>query len=285
MNIAHRLNITLPTFRETLRLGSSLLMVVGQRVPFIKPCATLFLETQSSRNLIQLAVPLGVTYVGTHSLSGASVAVTPAGGSKNPAVAPLGQSFSWFCQSSGSHTFNSYTVTGLPPGLTFTYGKPIASITGKATTLGSYDVQLVGWENSNKSGRKSPTYQLKIQVAEAKPEIAVEQPTRTNLVDGVSDRAFGTTAIKSSGISKTFKITNTGLTGLTGLKVSISGANRRDFSFTAPKATKLASGASTTFTVRFKPTAAGRRSAALAILSNDKDESPFDITLGGTGVK
>jgi hypothetical protein len=39
---------------------------------------------------------------------------------------------------------------------------------------------------------------------------------------------------------------------------------------------------STTFTVTFTPSAAGARSAAIHIASNDANESPFDITLTGT---
>lgn len=52
-----------------------------------------------------------------------------------------------------------------------------------------------------------------------------------------------------------------------------------------PGAVSLAPGASTTFKVTFKPTAAGTRKAAIHIESNDADENPFDIKLGGEGVK
>ena len=40
----------------------------------------------------------------------------------------------------------------------------------------------------------------------------------------------------------------------------------------------------TTFTVRFAPTAAGSRSASIHIASNDRDESVFDINLTGLGL-
>jgi hypothetical protein len=46
----------------------------------------------------------------------------------------------------------------------------------------------------------------------------------------------------------------------------------------------VAPGGSTTFTVRFGPSAAGSRNAALHIASNDADEHPFDISLTGIGL-
>jgi hypothetical protein len=284
MKFLHQLRSNLPTFREAMRVGSSLLLAVGQRVPFLKPCATVFLESQGSRNLLQLALPLGVTYVGTHALSGASVAVIPSGTSSNPAVAPVGRKFKWFFQSSGSHLFNSHTVTGLPPGLTYTFGKPIASITGKATTAGSYTVSIVGWEGTTENGRKSPVYKLKIKVVKAEPDIAIEQPPGSKLVDGRSSRSFGSGVVGIGGVKKSFKITNTGILALTRLSVSVAGANPTDFPASPLPVTKLKPGESTIIKMGFKPTAVGTRTATLVVSSNDPDESPFEITLTGLGV-
>ena len=69
---------------------------------------------------------------------------------------------------------------------------------------------------------------------------------------------------------------------LSGLAVTKDGAAAADFTVSSLAASTLAAGASTTFTVRFAPTALGSRSAALHIASNDADENPFDITLTGT---
>lgn len=46
----------------------------------------------------------------------------------------------------------------------------------------------------------------------------------------------------------------------------------------------MPAGGSTTFTVRFAPTTAGAKTAALHIASNDSDENPFDINLTGKGL-
>ncbi len=115
------------------------------------------------------------------------------------------------------------------------------------------------------------------------PKIVVEEPVGTDLVDGAAALAFGSANIGTP-VTKTVTVRNTGTANLTGLAVSRSGANASDFALGALGASTLAPGANTTFTVTFTPAAAGSRSAALQIASNDANENPFDITLAGTGV-
>jgi hypothetical protein len=115
------------------------------------------------------------------------------------------------------------------------------------------------------------------------PEIVVEEPVNSSLADGKSTKSFGTAKVGAAGRSKTFTIRNTGAAKLTGIAVSMSGSHAGDFSASKPKLATLNPGASTTFTVSFKPTAAGQRSATLRIASNDRDENPFDIKLTGEG--
>lgn len=288
MKSLQRIQNHMPTLRESLRVASSLLMVVGQKVPFLKPCATLFLETGVARNFLQLAVPVGVTYVGTHSLSGASMAVTTAGDSKNPTTAQAGGDFQWFCQSTGPHAILSYSVSGLPPGLVFTYGYPVSSITGKATAAGSYTVNLTGWEGPEQNYRSTPVYKLNLTVTSGgvtQPEIVVQQPTGSGLVDGKAKKSFGTVKVGKSGTAKTFTIKNTGTAPLKGLTIKKSGKNAADFAVGKIAAPTLAPGASTKFKITFKPKAAGVRNAAIAIKSNDANENPFDIKLTGRAVK
>ena len=114
------------------------------------------------------------------------------------------------------------------------------------------------------------------------PEIVVEEPAGTDLLDGTAALAFGSSDVGTL-TTKTVTIRNTGNANLTGLAVSRSGANASEFALGVLGSTTLAPGTSTTFTVIFTPTAAGARSAALQIASNDATENPFDITLSGTG--
>lgn len=115
------------------------------------------------------------------------------------------------------------------------------------------------------------------------PEIAVQQPAGTPLTDGSAMVSFGTVPLNSPTIL-TFTIVNLGTEPLSGLAVSLDGANAADFSAGALGTTTLNSGASTTFALTLTAAATGARAAGLHITSNDADESSFDIVLAGTAV-
>ncbi|MEO6034131.1 MAG: ice-binding family protein, partial [Verrucomicrobiota bacterium] len=100
------------------------------------------------------------------------------------------------------------------------------------------------------------------------PEIGVQQPLGTNLVDGASTNNFGSVTIGGNN-SVTFTITNTGDANLTGLTINIDGADASAFSVTTSPVAPLIPNGSTTFTVRFAPTSTGLKTAALHIASND----------------
>lgn len=117
------------------------------------------------------------------------------------------------------------------------------------------------------------------------PEIGIQQPKGTNLIDGKTKRSFGTAKMQSKGKSTTFVITNTGDANLTGLSIVKTGNHPSDFIAKAPAKTTLAPGASTTFKVTFKPLATGTRKASLNIKSNDADENPFNISVTGLGTR
>jgi hypothetical protein len=115
------------------------------------------------------------------------------------------------------------------------------------------------------------------------PEIVVQQPLGSNLDDGKAKKSCGTVAVGKSGKAKTFTIKNTGTAKLTGLAITKTGKNAKDFLIEGPAKSSLAAGESVTFKVTFKPTATGTRNAAIRIKSNDADENPFDIKLTGSG--
>ncbi|MCX6872191.1 MAG: choice-of-anchor D domain-containing protein, partial [Verrucomicrobia bacterium] len=115
------------------------------------------------------------------------------------------------------------------------------------------------------------------------PEIAVEYPAGTNLVDGTSTVAFGTVIIAANA-TRSFTVRNSGLANLTGLGITIDGTNAADFTVTANPTATVAPAGSTTFTVQFTPSVLGVRTANLHLASNDADENPFDIALSGTGI-
>jgi CSLREA domain-containing protein len=107
------------------------------------------------------------------------------------------------------------------------------------------------------------------------PEIVVEQPAGTGLVDG-GTVAYGIVPVGSS-VNKTFTIKNIGTSDLTIADVhSDSGYFAV---ITGNMSSPVAPGGSTTFIVQFTAYSAGARTTDVHISSNDADENPFDITL------
>jgi hypothetical protein len=68
------------------------------------------------------------------------------------------------------------------------------------------------------------------------------------------------------------------------LPLAITGASAGDFSVATPPPATVAPGASVTFQVTFAPTAAGHRTAAVQITSDDPDQSPYTFAVGGQSV-
>ncbi len=118
------------------------------------------------------------------------------------------------------------------------------------------------------------------------PEISLEQPTNTPLVDNKSEVNFGNAVAIGSPASLTFTVRNTGSgpLNLQATPIVIDGADAADFSVSAaPGLSTLPPGGSTTFELSFTPSASVKRSAVLHLLSDDADESAYDIRLTGTG--
>ena len=131
---------------------------------------------------------------------------------------------------------------------------------------------LVGSPGANRVSLFSPA-----------PEIVVEQPLTVNIADGGS-KSFGGALVGGNG-SLTFTIKNIGNANLTGLGITIDGSDAAMFTVTSsPTAPVSGPSGTTAFTVRFTPTSAGAKTAALHIASNDGDENPFDINLSGVGL-
>ncbi|MDB4504996.1 hypothetical protein N9240_03640, partial [Akkermansiaceae bacterium] len=135
------MNLRIQAQRAT-HLLSSTLAVVAQRLPFIKHFAPLI----SSPATLRLATPLTVSFAGIDTLTGQTTFVTPLNGFDNPAEATVGESFEWLFQTGGNHTAASYSVTGLPPGTSYSYGLagpngavfPGGTITGSVTVPGTF---------------------------------------------------------------------------------------------------------------------------------------------------
>ncbi|MEQ1932815.1 MAG: choice-of-anchor D domain-containing protein [Fimbriimonadaceae bacterium] len=120
----------------------------------------------------------------------------------------------------------------------------------------------------------------------AAPEIAVHDgstPAAPVIADGQPvGVAFGNVALASSSV-RLVTIINVGAGDLTGLAVSKNGTHAGEFTVSSLISPVLSPGASTSFAVTFTPGAAGVRTAAIHIASNDADENTYDINLTGIG--
>jgi uncharacterized delta-60 repeat protein len=116
------------------------------------------------------------------------------------------------------------------------------------------------------------------------PAIAVQTGVGTSVFDGISTVNLGS-ALPSVSTSTTFTIQNTGTADLTGLGITFDGADYANFSVIADSAAPVSPTGSTTFTLRFLPTSAGPKSAALHIACNvTGNTQSFDLNLTGTGL-
>lgn len=105
-------------------------------------------------------------------------------------------------------------------------------------------------------------------------------PTLTDHTD------FDSAVVDGGTVMRTFTIENwgTGSLILDGVPhVSIGGVNAEDFTVTVQPASPIGAGGSTTFSIRFDPSAEGLRSAVISISNNDGDENPFTIAIQGVG--
>ncbi|MBL9145610.1 MAG: M36 family metallopeptidase [Verrucomicrobiaceae bacterium] len=192
-----------------------------------------------------------------------------------------------------TNTATAITLTGqdsAAPGATLTYAVVTTPTNG---TLSGTAPNLTYTPTTGFTGSDSFTFTaangaitssaatVTITVATGQ-EIAVEQPAGNGLADGVSTVDYGTIP---SGIAtvKTFTVRNMGALDLVVSNITKDGTNSSEITLGSISSSTIASGASATFTVTWTPAAAGARSAAIHILSNDLDEGSFDIALTATG--
>lgn len=116
------------------------------------------------------------------------------------------------------------------------------------------------------------------------PDIAIEQPLGNSLSSGAAQINYGSIPILTGVSDRTFTLKNTGSAELTNISLSLTGTHANAYHVLVPPATSVASGSSTTFTLRFAPQISGELTAVARIFSNDPDENPFDVFLYGIGM-
>ncbi len=96
---------------------------------------------------------------------------------------------------------------------------------------------------------------------------------------------FGEHHIFSGSDTRTFTLTNQGSRVLIISSVYIASGHLDDFTVLSPPPGVLMPGETKTIEVRFDPTVKGQRRALLYIESNDPDDSPYAVWLGGEGLQ
>ncbi len=224
------------------------------------------------------ATPFGILFSGQETSSDASLA------SLVPGVGSLAPVFD-------SATL-SYTAT-LPAGTTDLSLTPMVAQTGATVTINgvavvsgsaSAPLHLHGGTNAimvvvtGSDGTTTKTYT--VDATANGPHIVVEEPLGTELPFGSASVDFGAVAPGSSA-SEDITIRSAGTQDLTGVGVTIDGANAAEFSVTVNPATSVTAGSTTSVTVKLTPTSTGAKSATLHIASNDPDEPSFAVSLTG----
>jgi len=90
--------------------------------------------------------------------------------------------------------------------------------------------------------------------------------------------------INTGTLDRTFTIANNGNVALTIGATTLTGANATDFSIITPPPATLGIGATTTFTIRFDPSAVGLRTATVSIVNSDLNENPYTFAISGYGL-
>lgn len=179
----------------------------------------------------------------------------------------------------GAHS-SDFTVTTLPVSPVLPAGFTTFVVTFNPSALGARTATLrIG---SNVVGTKNP-FDISLTGTGVSPEISVEQPASTVLVDNLSTSTFASTVVNATTVN-TFTIRNLGTSTLSNLSITKIGDHAADFTV-GTVAASVNSATFTTFTVTFRPSATGLRTATIRIANNDLDENPFDIMLSGTGVQ
>lgn len=117
------------------------------------------------------------------------------------------------------------------------------------------------------------------------PEMQVEQPPGTGLLEGAASIHFGNAPVGSVGSTQSVVVRNVGTSTLEIQEVSIIGGNAEDFTKAVPSLpSSLAVDETMAIDVSFEPLTTGSRVTTLKIESNAGSGSPFEITLTGQGL-
>lgn len=176
-----------------------------------------------------------------------------------------------------------FTLSGYTPGTLASNQCTTFTITFKPTAMGPTNatVKIV---NNDPDASESP-FCFYLKGVGVCPEINVDFPFGTHLTDGTSVATIGTSVPTCTCVWQTFYITNLGTSDLHLAGAYIDGPNQAEFSVTQPNpSTVTPPNGVAQVDVLFCPLTNGAKTATLHILSDDGNESSFDIKLKASAV-
>ncbi|HEY8995861.1 MAG TPA: immunoglobulin domain-containing protein, partial [Lacunisphaera sp.] len=227
------LAIRFPRQFGSLQLSVLMLIALLQRTPVLRllvSADSLWLRSSLGHVLRSTTLVAGALGV-VDTLAGATTFTTnPA----SPASATVGTAFSGaFALTGANGTTGSYTISGLPPGLTVSGavssgGKLVlnsstGTISGTPTTAGNYDVSITAWQFSNGTGDSIPnTYTINVSggVGATAPSIS-NQPSSQSVTAGQS-ASFSVTASGTAPLSYQWRKDGNNISGATSATYSIT---------------------------------------------------------------
>ena len=128
--------------------------IIKLSVVLLKPVPELFKS-------IHAWLPATAGAVATHALSGATTEVKSTQGNSINIKAGENLTYQFY---TSRYTAGSYSIFGLPNGLSYDGGN---TITGKISEAGTYTVEIIGYRRTNQNGANTPLFTLEISVAES----------------------------------------------------------------------------------------------------------------------
>ena len=183
-----------------------------------------------------------------------------------------------FPASAGQNAVVTFSVANTNPSLvTPTVSGSSLSVAITPGAFGIADVTVLATDSNGNAALDT----FRVNVAAVPADIAVEQPGSTVIAPG-GTKSIAT--VLGTPANFVFTIKNPGTAILSGLAVTVDGANAADFTVTASPAASVIPGGSTTFTLRFAPATGGAKTAALHIANNVTAKNPFNISLAGNAL-
>jgi hypothetical protein len=275
------------TANPTTSLGASIATTIG--------AGTFYLVARSSGgygNMGQYTLAGTVPAAGSSPEIGVAVSGTNVsdGGTVNFGSTAVGTTVSrtFTLTNSGTATLNltSINPAAIPAGFTLVNNLGSTSLAAGAST--TFAIRFDALQPGTAGGTFSilsndadeGSFEINLSATATTPEITLHLGGE-NITDGQTIN-FGSATVGTF-VTRTFTVINDGTATLS-LTALQSGSFPAGFSLVSNLgSTSLAPGQSTTFQVRFQPSAAGNYSGSIALSNSDADESPFDLVLQGTG--